>query len=166
MEKKLKKELRFSKSLGKLLIDNSLKENDDDFLLVSVNSYYKLEQTPTPDLFFVKTDILVFDRKISSEYDPTEEIEDYDEEDEDDSEDEESRIRKQILSFTQGLKRKKVLDVCRWRKERFREDLDEVRRVRLLELHSQLLNIELQPRERSMCSMRRRLADPKGEIEN
>ena len=54
MEKKLKKELRFSKSLGKLLIDNSLKENDDDFLLVSVNSYYKLEQTPTPDLFFGK----------------------------------------------------------------------------------------------------------------
>ena len=110
------------------------------------------------------TDILLFDRKISSEYDDSEEIEDYEEDDEDDSKDEdddESRIREKILGFAQGLKRKKVLDVRRRRKERFREDLDEVRRVRLLEQQSQLLNMEPQPRERAVSSIRRSLTTSK-----
>ena len=108
------------------------------------------------------TDIIVFDRKISSEYDYMEEIEDYDEEDSDksdasDDEDDGYRIRKRILDFTLGLKRKKVGDVCSRVRERFREDLQEVRRVRLLEQHSQLLCVDLQPGGTSMSSVRRQL---------
>ena len=54
MEQKSKKQQRFSKSVGKLLIDKSLNENDGDDQFFSLNSYYKLEEAPTPDLFFGK----------------------------------------------------------------------------------------------------------------
>ena len=54
MEKQSKKQLRFSKSAGKLLIDKSLNENDGDGQFFSLNGYYKLEEAPTPDLFFGK----------------------------------------------------------------------------------------------------------------
>ena len=56
MEGDIKKRIKFSKSHGKLIIDKSLKDDDvgEGFLLVSLNSYYKLEPVPTADLFYGK----------------------------------------------------------------------------------------------------------------
>ena len=95
----------------------------------------------------MRTDIIVFDRKVSSEYDRLEEMEDY----EDDQD------------FTMTiLKRKKVKDVCARIKERFREDLTEVRRVRLLEQHSQICNFERQMERSSASKLKKQLTDTEG----
>ena len=55
------------------------------------------------------------------------------------------------------MKRKKVKDVSSWIKERFREDMTEVRKVRLLEQHSQICNFEKQMEKSSVFNLRKQL---------